>query len=73
MSTLTSGAIMAIYFGCCWFINLKMVDFYLGDSIISNAQIAPDRTIFIKISKLLEILSPNQKNKWSVSNLKNQI
>ena len=25
-----------------------MVDFYLGNSILWNAQIAPDRTIFIK-------------------------
>ena len=33
----------------CWFINPKIVDYQLGISILWNAQIAPDRTIFIKI------------------------
>ena len=40
---------MTINFCCCCFINLKIVDFQLGNSRLWNAQIAPDRTIFIKI------------------------
>ena len=40
---------MAINYCCCSFINLKNADFKLGNSILWNAHIVPDRTILIKI------------------------
>ena len=40
---------MAIKSCCCGFSNLKIVDFQDGNHILRNTQIAPDRTVFIKI------------------------
>ena len=42
---------MAIKWCWCLFITLKIVIFIIGDNILWNAQIAPDRTIFIIFSQ----------------------